>query len=209
MTRFLLVVLFYAQTSFGGDTLYTHPIYPPIVFEGDEYNFFKYNPRYIPQDLLQAFKILATFDSLILDRFAKRSQMEVIERGIFDRGYRMRKEFCLESYSRFTQSFHHQGIYSPFVMETFILLSFHQYLNQLEIAWKENKVWALEDHQADNKSWKVRARKLYRMYAKHRRQSNRKLEEIETTEEDFFYLFGDESWQNERPRKLKRKVPDR
>ena len=129
---FFLVMCHYAKSA---DTLYTHPIYPPIVYEGDEYNFFKYTPKYIPKNLLHSFKILGTLGEYPLARFKKRPIDEVVDRGIFENGYRMRKEFCLEGFSPFVQFFHKRGIYSPYAMQTFILLSFHQYLNQEKISW--------------------------------------------------------------------------
>lgn len=156
----LLVLSLKISVSFSGDTLYTHPLYPPIVFDGDEYNFYKYSPKYVPKNLLQSFKILCTHGPKVVDRFKNRSEEEAFERGLFEQGYRTRKEFCLEGFSPFTIYFHDMGIYYPLAMESFILLSFHQYLNHQEIAWKENKRLALQDESNANQHWKKRKRKV-------------------------------------------------
>ena len=142
------------------DTLFTHPVYPPIVYHGDEYNFYKYTPKYIPEDMLHCFKILGTTDETALQRFVKRSTDEVIERGLFEDAYRIRKEFCLEGFSPFTRFFHRRGIYSPYAMQTYILLCWHQYLKQECIDWHRNKRLSLEDIRHDNRNWKSRCRKV-------------------------------------------------
>lgn len=171
----------------AGDTLFTHPKYVPLVYENGEYNFYKYTPKYIPDDLFHAFKILGTIDTTILDQFSERSIEEVIERGIFDRGYRIRKEFCLESYSAFTQYFHSFGIFSPFVMQTYILLSFHQYLRGESIGWYHNKKLALEDMRLENREWKKRARQLFNSYEYNRTLEPAPAEEL--SEDDWIYAW--------------------
>jgi hypothetical protein len=173
--------------TYAGDTMLTHPWYPPIVYENGEYNFYKYTPKYIPDNLLHCFKILGTVGESNLIRFSKRTRDEVIERGIFDRGYRIRKEFCLESYSPFTQYFHAHGIYAPHAMQTYILLSFHQYLRGEWIDWNQNKRDALKDLKAENKSWRKRAKHLFKSY-----EYNRSLEpetNPEVSEDDWFYAW--------------------
>lgn len=146
----------------ASDTLFTHPHYPPLIYTGSEYNFYKYTPRYVPNDMLHCFKILGTCDDETLERFKLRSREEVIERGIFDRGYRLRKEFCLEGYSSFTHYFHKHGIYYPYAMQTYILLCFHQYLNQQRISWSENKRDALHERHTENRAWRKRAKQLFK-----------------------------------------------
>jgi hypothetical protein len=188
MRSFVFLLLFNtAMNGFAGDTMLTHPWYPPIVYENGEYNFYKYTPKYIPDNLLHCFKILGTVGEANLIRFSKRTRDEVIERGIFDRGYRIRKEFCLESYSPFTQYFHAHGIYSPHAMQTYILLSFHQYLRGEWIDWNQNKRDALKDLKAENKSWRKRAKHLFKSY-----EYNRSLEpetNPEVSEDDWFYAW--------------------
>lgn len=185
-----ILVLLYLNLSvmtYAGDTLLTHPWYPPIVYEKGEYDFYKYTPKYIPDNLLHCFKILGTVGDANLIRFSKRSTEEVVERGIFDRGYRIRKEFCLESYSQFTQYFHALGIYSPFAMQTYILVSFHQYLRGERIDWRRNKKTALKDLRAENRSWRKRAKHLLKTY-----EYNRSLEKDpnpEISEDDWFYAW--------------------
>lgn len=147
---------------FAGDTLFTNPHYPPLVYARGEYDFYKYTPRYVPEDMLQCFRILATSGDLVLNRFKERDQSEVIERGMFERGYRLRKEFCLEGYSPFVHYFFRRGIYYPYAMQTYILLCFHQYLRGERISWNRNKSFALEGRGADNRAWKRRARRIYK-----------------------------------------------
>lgn len=148
----LILFLGFMNGSFGADTLFTNPNYPPIVYHGDEYNFYKYTPKYAPRNLYHAFKILGTVDSIRLDNFRRKTTFEVIESGIYYSTARMRKEFCLEGYTDFVAYFHDLGIYYPYAMETYILLGFHQYLNQVEIRWKENKSWALYADKKTNKA---------------------------------------------------------
>jgi hypothetical protein len=156
-TIFFALALVSARAA---DTLFTHPVYPPIVYEGDEYNFYKCTPKYVPENMLHCFKILGTTSGPVLDRFKNRSTEDVVERGLFEDAYRLRKEFCLEGYSGFVAFFHRRGIYSPWAMQTYILLSFHQYLRQEPIRWHHNKKLAIEDIRRDNKNWKSRARKI-------------------------------------------------
>ncbi|MBK7129701.1 MAG: hypothetical protein IPM74_05665 [Crocinitomicaceae bacterium] len=161
--RILMVFLFLKTSGVvASDTMFVHPIYPPIVFENGEYNFYKYTPKYIPENLLHCFKILSTSGDVSLERFIKRNTNEVVERGIFDRGYRIRKDFCLEGYSSFAHFFHQRGIYYPFAMESYILLCFHDYLNQKKIKWIQNKNTALEGLRDQNKAWKKRTRQLFK-----------------------------------------------
>lgn len=185
MRIFFLFFLVIGSYSKAADTLYKHPIYPPIVYEGDEYNFFKYTPKYIPENLLHSFKILGTLGESALSRFKKRPIDEVVDRGIFENGYRMRKEFCLEGFSPFVHFFHKRGIYSPYAMQTFILLSFHQYLNEEKINWHENKRLALEDIHGDNRNWKSRSRKIMKPI-KPEKCEKPKDEDKMTEEEKFF-----------------------
>ena len=161
MKRWICVLFFPSVVGYGADTLFTNPHYPPLVYEGGEYHFYKYTPKYVPENLLHCFKLLGTADQKILDRFKKRTTEEVIERGMFDRGYRLRKEFCLEGFSSFTLYFHKQGIYYPYAMQTYILLAFHQYLNGERIHWYTNKQLSLEERQQENKAWKKRTRQLF------------------------------------------------
>lgn len=158
----VLFLLLAALPLRGADTLFTHPYYPPIVYNGDEYNFYRYTPKYVPDNLLHCFKILGTSGQSALSVFATRSREEVLERGIFDRGYRIRKEFCLEGYSPFTHYFHKQGIYYPYAMQSYILLAFHQYLNGERITWQRNRNLALRNRQQENQAWRKRARNLFK-----------------------------------------------
>ena len=157
----IFFVLLSAQ-SFAADTLFSNPYHPPLVYQNGEYNFYKYTPKYVPENLLHCFRILGTCDSRALDRFVQRSEKEVVERGIYDRGYRIRKEFCLEGYSSFTGYFHKIGIYHPHAMETFILLSFHQYFNQKRITLYKNKKTALENSGKLNRTWKKRMQNIHK-----------------------------------------------
>ena len=117
---------------------------------------------YSKRHLVLTPKILCSHGVDIVDRFKNRPFDEVIERGMFEQGYRTRKEFCLEGFSPFTIYFHDKGIYYPLAMESFILLSFHQYLNQLEINWKENKKLSLLNEDEANRHWKKRKHKVVR-----------------------------------------------
>lgn len=159
LVAFLLNITCY---SFGGDTLFTHPIYPPITFEKGEFVFYKYTAKYVPTSLLHAFRILATNDSSVLEKFKAKSEDSVIESGLFYTGARLRKDFCFEGFSKFTSYFHSLGIYYPESMNTFILLSFHQYLNEKEINWRKNKELSLRTLEDQNKSWKKKKRKLFK-----------------------------------------------
>jgi hypothetical protein len=144
------------------DTLYTNPNYPPIVYSKAEYKFYKYTAKYIPENLFHAFKILGSNDSHIIERFKRRPIEAVIHKGIYYPSSRLRKEFCLEGYSDFVIGFHKMGIYYPKAMETFILLSFHQYLNQEKIEWTHNKSLSLDGQKKSNRVWKKRKRKLFK-----------------------------------------------
>jgi hypothetical protein len=186
MKRVLLVMCFCSFRLLAADTLYKHPFYPPLIFDGDEYNFYKYTPKYVPENLLHCFKILATVGEENLERFSKRSQEEVIERGIFDRGYRLRKEFCLEGYSPFTRFFHKRGIYYPYAMQTYILLSFHQYLNGVSISWSANKSEALKNLRRENRFFQKQARQLVRSL---KEEPIVVEEEPIVTDEDWFFQW--------------------
>jgi hypothetical protein len=176
----------FASNTLALDTLYTNPYHPPLVYQNGEYDFYKYTPKYVPDNLLHCFKILGTCDSRALERFISRDEEEVVERGIFDRGYRMRKEFCLEGYSSFTGYFHKIGIFYPHAMESYILLSFHQYLNKEKISWRKNKKRALEFAQKENRLWKKRMRSIHKPVKTIPVYST---EEVELTEEDLFFQW--------------------
>jgi len=184
-----ICIFFILISTFGraSDTLYTHPVYPPIVYYGDEYNFFKYTPKYIPENLLHCFKILGTSGETTINRFRKRSVEDVVDRGLFENGYRLRKEFCLEGFSPFVHFFHQREIYSPYAMQTFILLSFHQYLNQEKIKWHQNKRIALEDIHSDNHNWKTRSRKIMKPIKPEKCEKPKK--EKEMTDEELFFNY--------------------
>lgn len=155
------IVCLVSFATFGLDTLCTHPIYPPITYEPNEYNYYKYTPRYIPESMLHCFKILGTSGDDVLVRFMQRSEEEVVERGMFEAAYRIRKEFCLESFSSFSNFFVRRGIYYPYAMKTYILLCFHQYLNKEKIKWHSNKRTALKDLDKENKAWKRRYKNVF------------------------------------------------
>lgn len=106
--------------------------------------------------MMQCFKILATCGDINLNRFVKREENQVVKHGLFEKGFRMRKEFGLEGYSSFTSYFHKKGIYYPYAMKTYILLCFHQYMNKERIRWRYNKRIALYDRKEENKAWKKR-----------------------------------------------------
>lgn len=156
MKLFLFITCFAAINCFGLDTLCTHPLYPPIVYKKGEYHFYKYTGKYIPENMLHSFKILATCGDETLISFMKKSEEEVLKDGMFKRGYRIRKEFGLEGYSSFTGYFHKQGIFYPYAMKTYILLCFHQYLKKEKIRWHANKQVSLKNNREINKSWKRR-----------------------------------------------------
>ncbi|MCB9223372.1 MAG: DUF6794 domain-containing protein [Crocinitomicaceae bacterium] len=159
ITFFILMIN--SVRLFAADTLCKHPFYPPIVYEGDDYRFYKYTAKYVPENLLHCFKILATCGDEQLSVFSKRSEQEVIVQGMFSKGFRLRKEFCLDGYSPFVNFFHNRGIYYPYAMKTYILLSFHQYLNGKKIRWQHNKNLALEDRKELNKAWKERLKYVF------------------------------------------------
>ena len=133
-----------------------------MVYEKAELDFYKYTAKLIPDNMYHAFKILGAHDSSIVNRFVDRNVAEVIERGMFYKGARIRKEFCLEGYSTFVHYFHQRKIYYPHAMETYVLLCFHQYLNQEKISWSSNKVTALKSNKKSNRIWRKRKRKLFR-----------------------------------------------
>lgn len=165
MGKIILILSFVLIPVFDGwslDTLYTNPNYPPIVYSKSEYKFYKYTAKYIPTNMFHAFKILGSNDSHIIERFKRRSVASVINRGIFYPSARLRKEFCLEGYSDFVLYFHSRGIYYPRAMETYILLAFHQYLNQEKISWSNNKKLSLEGERKSNRQWRKRKRKLFK-----------------------------------------------
>lgn len=142
------------------DTLFVHPIYPPLVYAIGEYHYFKYTARHFPENLLQSFKILATCGNEHLTAFRERTEEQVIEHGMFASYCRMRKEFGLDGYCRFALFFHHRGIYYPYAMKTFILMSFHQYLNEERIQWQRNKRLSLKGRKQMNKVWKKRLKNM-------------------------------------------------
>lgn len=176
---------------FAGDTLFTHPKYPPLVYENGEYDFYRYNVKYIPQNMLHCFKILGTIPLKQLAVFTNRTETEVVERGIYDRGYRIRKEFCLTSYSPFSQFFFERNIYAPYSMETYILLAFHQYLTQKEITWSKNKKLALDNLNDVNRSYKKRAKYYYKSYKLKREEDEKSSTDFnpEVTEFDWIYTW--------------------
>ena len=149
------------SSSFGSDTLFSHPTYPDLVYEKGEALFYNYTPRYIPKSLYHAFKILACEDSAVIQRFKERSVVDVVNKGLYYTVSRTRKQFCLDSYSEFSLSFHKYGIYYPYAMETFVLLGLHQYLNQELIDWSKNKRIALMNFKKENRVWKKRKRELF------------------------------------------------
>lgn len=156
------------------DTLYTNPNYPPIVYSNAEYKFYKYTAKYIPDNLFHSFKILGSNELHVIERFKERSVDEVLNKGIFYPSSRLRKEFCLEGFSDFVGEFHKMGIYYPRAMESFILLSFHQYLNQNKIEWSRNKSLALADNKKTNRAWRKRKRKLFKRGEIRVKESNNK-----------------------------------
>lgn len=156
MKTLTIILLLMSSAAFGLDTLCTHPNYPPITYKKGEYHYYKYTAKYIPESMLHAFKILATCGDVTLARFTEKSENEVLKDGMFQRGFRMRKEFCLDGYSSFAFFFHRRGIYYPYAMKTYILMCFHQYLNKEKIRWHYNKRLALQDRKAENKAWKKR-----------------------------------------------------
>lgn len=162
--QLILSIIAVLTISIGkaSDTLYTHSVYPALVYNQSEFNFYKYTAKYIPKSLFHAFKILGTNEKVVLERFKSRSHDQVIEYGIHYASSRLRKEFCLEGYSNFVFYFHKIGIYYPRAMETFILLSFHDYLNNEKINWNENKKLALKFDRKTNRFWRKRKRKLFR-----------------------------------------------
>ena len=159
---YALFILLPYTSMLAADTLYTNPNYPPIVYANGEFKFYKYTARYIPSNLFHAFKILGAEEEETIERFKNRSIKEVVEHGIHSSSSRLRKEFCLEGYSKFVFYFHQRGIYYPRAMETYILVSFHQYLNELKINWGSTKQVALDQSRKSNRKWRQRKRKLYR-----------------------------------------------
>ena len=157
----ILIVLIPTLSGFSFDTLYTNPNYPPLVYSKVEFKFYKYTPKYVPTNLYHAFKILGANSPLIIERFRSRSVSSVVSRGLHYPSARLRKEFCLEGYSEFVLYFHNKGIYYPRAMETYILLGFHQYLNQDKIEWVQNKFIALDGEKKTNRAWRKRKRKLF------------------------------------------------
>jgi hypothetical protein len=162
MRTILFILYFSTGSSFALDTLCTHPDYPPITYEGDEYRFYKYTAKYIPESMMHAFKILATCGDERLSSFVDRSEEQVVKHGLFRSGYRLRKEFGLDGYSSFASFFHRRGIYYPYAMKTYILLSFHQYLKKEKIRWHHNKKVALTDRKELNKAWKSRLKHVFK-----------------------------------------------
>ncbi|MFT5824396.1 MAG: hypothetical protein ACI8ZM_005664 [Crocinitomix sp.] len=182
----LLFTILPLLNGFSLDTLYTNPNYPPIVYSKTEYKFYKYTVKYIPSNLFHAFKILGSNDSHIIERFKRRTIPAVVNKGIYYPSARLRKEFCLEGYSDFVLGFHKMGVYYPKAMETFVLLSFHQYLNQEKIEWTHNKSVALDGHKKSNRVWRKRKRKLFKngeVRVKDSRRKNKK-KKSETEAED-------------------------
>jgi Domain of unknown function (DUF6794) len=161
MKTLLSILILMGSHSFALDTLCTHPNYPPIAYKKGEYNFYKYTAKYIPQSMMQSFKILATCGDQRLSDFMKRTELEVRTEGMWSSGYRMRKEFGLDGYSSFVGFFHQRGIYYPYAMKTYLLLSFHQYLNKKKIRWYYNKRLALYERKDINKAWKNRLKHVF------------------------------------------------
>ncbi len=160
LVLFLCICLMTAHVK-ADDTLYSHPLYPPLIYSNADLQFYTYTPKYVPRNLYEAFKILGANDPSVIDRFKKRSAQGVLDYGLYFPSARMRKEFCLEGYSNFVRYFHAKGIYYPRAMESYILLSFHQYLNQVKIDWHGNKAVALDGEAKWNRVWRKRTRKIF------------------------------------------------
>ena len=158
----LLLVLTVSFNARSADTLFTNPHYPPITYQKGEYNYYKYTAKYIPSDLLQAFKILGTHSVKQLNSFIDKTEEEVLIDGIYSPNSRIQKEFGLAGYSQFSSYFHDKGIYDPYLMESYLILAFHQYLNQKNISWAKNKRTVLAEHKKMNRKWKKRTRKLFK-----------------------------------------------
>lgn len=190
---YLIFLLFVGIKGIAADTLYTNPHYPPIVYTDADYTFYKYTPKYVPRNMFEAFKILGATDEETILNFKERSVQGAIDRGIYYPIARTRKEFCLEGYSNFVRYFHAKGIFYPRVMETYILLGFHQYLNQEKIDWYGNKILALEGERKWNRVWKKRKRKLFDrkgVDVKESKGKNKKrLSEDENPDERFWNEF--------------------
>lgn len=182
---FIICLLSFAGRSM--DTVFVHPKYPPLVYEGREYTFYKYTAKYVPQDLFQAFKILGTFDQKILQNFTKRTEEQVVKHGMHQKGFRIRKEFCLDGYSSFTTYFHQKGIYYPYAMKTYVLLCFHQYLNCEKIRWHQNKRTALLGKKELNKAWKKRLKHVFNPIILDEEPNGLKNPVMMTEEESMFY----------------------
>lgn len=185
------LILMSSQKGISSDTLYSNPNYPPLVYTNSEITFYKYTPRFAPNDLFHAFKILGTTDSEIVERFRQRTEKSVLHNGIHFASSRLRKEFCLEGYSDFVAYFHVRGIYYPYAMETYILLAFHQYLNQEKIAWKHNKLLALQNNKKMNRLWKKRKRKLFKgtRVKEKKEEDPKKGKTLKNEEEEFWDLY--------------------
>lgn len=189
----LLLTILPVTYGLSLDTLYTNPNYPSIVYSKTEYKFYKYTAKYIPENLFHSFKILGSNDSHIIERFKRRTVEAVLNKGIYYPSSRLRKEFCLEGYSDFVTGFHKMGIYYPRAMETFILLSFHQYLNQDKIQWTHNKLLSLNGCKKSNRVWRKKTRKLFKGGEVRVKDSNRKnrkkKSEIENPDPTFWGEF--------------------
>jgi len=162
MRTLTLILIFISANTFALDTLLTHPDYPPLTYKKGEYNYYKYMAKYIPESMMHSFKILATCGDEQLIRFSEKTECEVVKDGMYQQGFRIRKEFCLEGYSYFTTFFHGRGIYYPYAMKTYILLCFHQYLNKEKIKWRYNKRIALYERKEINKAWKKRMNHVFK-----------------------------------------------
>ncbi len=114
----------------------------------------------------------------------------MIIKGIYTKDSRIRKEFGLEGYSKFSRCFHAVGIYDPYVMESYILLGFHQYLNGKKIKWSQNKRKALKFHQKNNREWKRQQKKLFhrgKINLKASKKNSKKEETVAEAEPWFKY----------------------
>jgi len=157
----LFILLLFVKNANAQDTLYTNPYYPPLIYTNADLNFYTYTPKYVPRNLYEAFKILGANEPQVIDKFKKRSVQAVIDYGLFFPSARTRKEFCLEGYSNFVRYFHDRGIFYPRAMESYILLCFHNYLNEVKIEWHFNHKMALEGERKWNRVWRKRTRKLF------------------------------------------------
>lgn len=184
---FLLFQIFICSLVFGNDTLFTHPIYPPIVLSEADYYFYKYTPHYIPDNLLHCFSILATTNPENIERFKKKSKLKAKEEGFYGKDARIRKDFGLHTNSKFSTIFYRWHIYNAECMVSYILLCFHDYLSADKIKWHENKKLALENMKKWNKQEKHNLKHKFTNPIKTSPPPNKKVEnDFHLYENDFF-----------------------